>query len=75
MWKNDHIWNPTTCDCENSIYTKTINGNLVITCDGVLETTKSIMTKTFPRKSAPTNFNKKRQIVKWTISVFYLSFY
>ena len=31
--KKIHIWNPTTCSCENSKYVGRISGDLVITCE------------------------------------------
>ena len=31
--KKIHIWNPTTCGCENSKYVGRISGDSVITCE------------------------------------------
>ena len=36
VWKKKkkiHIWNPTTCGCENSKYVGRISGDSVITCE------------------------------------------
>ena len=47
--KKNYIWNPTTCSCENGKYLANIIDDSVITCDEIIEDTKSI----------PTNFNEK----------------
>ena len=43
------IWNLATCNCENGKYLASIIYNSVITCDEIVEETKTI----------PTNFDKK----------------
>ena len=58
-----YIWNPATCSCENSRYAKNIIDDLEFTCDETIETTKSIMTKTF-LPSFLTNFNEEKVICK-----------
>ena len=44
--------------------------NSVITCDKIIETTKSILTKTVPIESIPANFNAKKLI--WKMRTFYI---
>ena len=57
IWNNDkyqcecknpekkHIWNPATCTCENDKYSGSIIDNSVITCDRIIEATKTVPTK------------------------------
>ena len=47
--KKDYILNPATCSYKNDKYLASITEDLVITCDEIIEKTKSI----------PTNFNEK----------------
>ena len=47
--EKNYIWNPTTCSCENGKYLANIIDDSVITCEEIIEDTKSI----------PTNFNEK----------------
>ena len=64
--KKIYIWNPATCSGENGNYAGSINGNSVITCDEIIEgtktaptkgtSTKTVPTKTVLRKSTSTNF-------------------
>ena len=44
--------------------------NSVITCDKIIETTKSILTKTVPIESIPAKFNDKKLI--WKMRTFYI---
>ena len=44
------MWNPATWSCENGKYLAIIFYHLVITCDEIIEETKSI----------PVNFNERR---------------
>ena len=53
----EDIWNPTTCNCENGKYLASNIDNLVITCDEIIEETKT----------APKNFNEKNAICKTNI--------
>ena len=55
---------PATCSCQNGIYRKNIIDDSVITCDEIIEMTKSIMAKTVQTKSILTNFNGKKVIYK-----------
>ena len=48
-----YIWNPATCSCENNKYLGSTIDDSVITCDEILE-----MTKTALLKTVPTNFNE-----------------
>ena len=79
MWvkkcvKKSYIWNPAKCACENCKFFGSIIDNSV-TCDKILERTKSILTKTTPTKIIPTHFSVKRWSVKLKVSLFYLPFY
>ena len=49
-----HIWDSATSSCENGRYARDIIDDSVITCNKILEPTKSI----------PTNFNEKKVICK-----------
>ena len=60
-----YIWNPATCSSKNGEYLASIIDNSVITCDEIIEETKTI----------PTNFKyKKKSSVKRKASIFYLPF-
>ena len=59
MCEIGYILNPAKCACGNSKYLGNIIDNSVI-CEGIIETTKSILTKAAPTESIPTNFNEKR---------------
>ena len=50
-----YIWNPATC----GRYVPSITDDCMITCDEIIETTKSILTKTVSAKFIATNFNEK----------------
>ena len=61
MCKKDYIWNLATCNCENGKYLASIIDDSVIKCDEIIDTTKTIPTKTVsaatvPTKSTSTNF-------------------
>ena len=43
-----YILNPATRNCENVKYIKSITDNSMITCDEIIGTTKSILTKIVP---------------------------
>ena len=60
--KKDYIWDPVTCSCENGKYLASIIDDSVITCDEIIEETKT----------SPTNLNENKQSVKHKISTFYL---
>lgn len=57
--KKGYIWNSAKCARENGKYLGSIIDDSVITHDEIIETTKGILTKTTPKKSISTNFNKK----------------
>ena len=42
------------CSCENGKYARSITDDSVITGDEIIDTTKSILTKTAPTKAVPT---------------------
>ena len=43
--KKDYIWNPATFNCENGKYLASIIDYLVITSNQIIETTKTVLTK------------------------------
>ena len=61
--KKDYIWNPATCCCKNGKYLASIIDDSVITCDIIIEETKTI----------PANFNEKNITCK--TKRIYLHFY
>ena len=60
MCKEDYIWNPATCSCQN----ESIIDKSVTMCDKTMEETKTV----------PTYFNEKKKPVKQKVSIFYLPF-
>ena len=66
MCKKDYFWNPATCSCENGKHLASITNDSVITCDEIIEETKTI-----PTKTVPTNFNEKKVTCK--TKNFYIS--
>ena len=53
MCKKDYSWNPSTCICENSRNLKSIDGDLVIVCDEIMNVTNIVSTNVTNR--VPTN--------------------
>ena len=49
IWKY-YIWNPATRSCENDKYLASVIYDLLITCDEIIEETKTV----------PGNFNEKK---------------
>ena len=47
---DNNIWNPATCSCKNGKYTRNIIHDSVITCDKIVEETKTIPTKSTSAK-------------------------
>ena len=45
----DYVWNPATCSYEDRKYLASIMDNSAITCDEIMEETRTV----------PTNFNEK----------------
>ena len=70
MCKKDYFWNPATCCCKKGKYVGNIIGDLVITCDEIIEATQSTSRKTVPEKSTST----KSVPTKSTSTNFYISF-
>ena len=62
MCDKGYIWNPTTCSCKNGKYLPNIIDDSVITCDDIIEETKTI----------PTNFNEKKKTTCKTQNFFIL---
>ena len=50
MCKKYHIWTPVTCCCENDKYLASVIDDSVITCDEIIDETKTFST----------NFNNKK---------------
>ena len=63
MCMKKYFWYPSTCACENGKYLENIIDDTVVTCNEIIESTKTV----------PTNFNKKETTCK--ISIFYSPFY
>ena len=61
IYEKDYIWNPATCSCKNGKYLASITDDSVIMCDEIIDAEK---TKTFAAN-----------VVKQTISIFYLHFH
>ena len=40
--RKNYIWNPATCSCENGKYVGSIIDDTVITCDEIIEKTKTV---------------------------------
>ena len=68
-----YIWNPATYTCENGEYIASIIYDSVVTCDQVIEETKTVPTKSSP-KIVPKNFNKKKETCKTKNFYILLSF-
>ena len=45
-----YFWNSARCSCKNGKYLGRVIENSVITCDKIMDTTKSASTKIVPRK-------------------------
>ena len=56
MCEKDYIWNTATYGCENGEYVGNIIDNLLISCDQIMDTTKSISIKTVLTKNTSTGF-------------------
>ena len=67
MREKDYIWNTITCSCENRKHLGNITGDLVTTCDEIIETTKSTSTKTFLTKNTSTKRTSKNFYILPTI--------
>ena len=65
MCEKDFIWNPAACSRKNGKYFANIIGDLVITCDEIIEETKK----------AQKNSNEKKKPVKQKLSVLCLPFF
>ena len=66
--QKDYNWNPATCSGENDKYLTSIIDHSVITCDEIIEETKSILT----------NFNEKKMACKtkhFCLTCLFLNYY
>ena len=57
MCEKDYIWNSDICSFENGKYVGSFIDESLITNDEMIDTTKSILTKTVPMKSNLKNFH------------------
>ena len=53
--KKDYIWNLVTCSCKHGTYLASIIDHSVIMCDEIIQTIKTVQTKTVLTKSTTTN--------------------
>ena len=70
----------STCICEIGKHLESITGDSVITCDEIIQVTKTVPTKTIPiktiiTKTVSTNFNEEKVTCKMKISVLYSLFF
>ena len=63
--KNDYIWNPATCSCENGKYVGSIIDGSVIKYDEIIEETKTVRA----------NFNEKKLTCKTKNFYILLAFF
>ena len=61
--ERDYLWNTATCNCEYGKYLPNIVDDSAIICDEIIEPYKE------------TNFDEKKQSVRYKISMFYLPFH
>ena len=64
MCKNDCIWNPAKCTCENGKYVKSVVDNYKIVCDEIIETTKIASAKIVLTRNIARNFQEKKVTCK-----------
>ena len=73
MCKTNHIWNHVSCSCENDKYLRSIIDDSVITCDEIIEETKTIPTKSISAKTIPTKITSTKTVLtKCTSTDFYI---
>ena len=65
VFEKKYIWNPATCSYENDKYLASVIDDSVITCDKVIDRTKTVQQVLI----------KKMQPAKQKISIIYLPFY
>ena len=75
MYKKDYVWNPATCNYKNGEYLASVIADSVIICDEIIDTTKTVPTKTaltttVPKKSTSTNFYILLTLLLITITYF-----
>ena len=61
--EKDYIWNPARCSCKNGKYLASITDDTVITCDEIIEETKTV----------PTSFNETKvpcKLILETMGIF-----
>ena len=57
LGEKTYVSNPATCTFKNSIYLENITDSLDISCDVIIEVTKTIPTKTVPKKANLSKFD------------------
>ena len=63
--ERDYIWNPATCSCKNGKYLASIIDDSVITCNEIIEETKTVIT----------NFNETNAIFKTKTILYFTGFF
>ena len=61
--KNNYVWNPATCNCDNGKYLASIMDDSANICDEIIESYNDEI-----------NFNEKKQPAACKIPIFYLHF-
>ena len=56
MGEKNYIWNPATCSFKNGKYVGSFIDNSVMTCDEIVEETKTVPIKTATTDNTSTNF-------------------
>ena len=64
LCKNNYVWNPATCNCDNGKYLASIMDDSANICDEIIESYDDEI-----------NFNEKKQPAACQIPIFYLHFY
>ena len=57
--EKDYTWDPSSFSCKNCKYLASNTDDSVVTCDEIIEVTKTVSAKSTSNKTVPTNFNEK----------------
>ena len=68
MCEKYYIWNPSTCTSENGKYLESITGDSVITCDEIIEVTKTVPKKSVLTKCNPTKTLHMKTVLTKTVT-------
>ena len=58
--QTNYIWYPSSCTCENGKYLESIIADSLITCDEIIEVTKTVLTKLFQQKLLQQEFFQQK---------------